>query len=1097
MASKKTPQPPDHTDRELITSELETTMLVEAAAGTGKTTAMIARMVALLAAGKCRTETLAAVTFTRKAAAELRARFQVALEKAVATAQEPSRTRLEEAVTSVERCFIGTIHSFCARLLRERPVEAGVDVGFQEMDEQGDARLRQQAWDQYVATLLATDAPILAELESLGLELGDLGPTFLKFCDYPDVEEWPATKVSLPDLEPARQQLRDYLRHMRQLWGTLPEAPGRDKLMPKYRSIPEVARYTDITTPAGLMAVLERFSELKDPDVVQKQWPGKRDQAKAELARWNAFASQIAQPLLQTWREHRYEPILRAIMPAGEQYDHLRQEAGSLNYQDLLMKAAALLRDKPQIRRYFRKRFTHLLVDEFQDTDPIQAEVMLLLTAESTTETDWWKCRPVHGSLFVVGDPKQSIYRFRRADIATYNRVRQIIEKSGGRVVALSANFRTLGPLVEWINGAFDQVFPAEATIHTPAKRPMLVGRDDGAVGELAGLWTLRIPQQYGNQADIAEYEADLVARTIRAAIREGRSVPRSAKELERGAKSEATAGDFMIITRQKSRLSIYGRKLQELGVPCQITGGTSLNEVDELRLLYTCLFAVTRPDDPVALVATLRSELFGISDADLYDFKRAGGVFSFHAAIPNGLKPPAADEFQDAFTRLRKYALWLAKLPPVSAIERVLADLGLPVMACTSASGTTQAGSLAKGIELLRQQQTGSWTAADLVEYLGQIVQLQEKHDGVSARPYDAPAVRIMNLHKTKGLEAPIVFLVDPSGESDHDVDLHIDRSGDRVHGYLAVCGEKQGWQTPLLAHPVGWARHAAEEQRFRDAENERLLYVAATRAGAMLTITQRDKKNQANPWQFFEPYMGECPLAADPGTQVADVSKPVSVTDRSVHDSVQAIQQRWETISRPTYATAAIKAISVDDGIPAATMGEHGTEWGTVIHLLLETVMRCPKADLQQITLSALADQGLAPGMAETAVQTVRQVMESAVWQRAQVSRRRLVEVPLQIQIPASMATATSVPLLLRGVIDLTFWEQEGWIIVDYKTDRVTSAKVPGLVEHYAGQLRTYADVWQKTVSSPVREIGLYFTHLGLYEKVPMSSPSRDMST
>ena len=115
-----------------------------------------------------------------------------------------------------------------------------------------------------------------------------------------------------------------------------------------------------------------------------------------------------------------------------------------------------------------------------------------------------------------------------------------------------------------------------------------------------------------------------------------------------------------------------------------------------------------------------------------------------------------------------------------VSAIEKIVADLGLTVLAGMAAGGTIQAGSLAKGIELLRTQQAGLWTAADLAEYLGQIVEKEEKHDGVPARPHEVPAVRIMNLHKVKGLEAPVVFLVDPAGESDHDVDLHIDRSGE-----------------------------------------------------------------------------------------------------------------------------------------------------------------------------------------------------------------------------------------------------------------------------------------------------------------------------
>jgi len=126
------------------------------------------------------------------------------------------------------------------------------------------------------------------------------------------------------------------------------------------------------------------------------------------------------------------------------------------------------------------------------------------------------------------------------------------------------------------------------------------------------------------------------------------------------------------------------------------------------------------------------------------------------------------------------------------------------------------------QGIELLRTQQAGLWTAADLAEYLGQIVEQKEKHDGVPARPHEAPAVRIMNLHKVKGLEAPAVFLVDPAGESDHDVDLHIDRSGDNVRGYLAIFGEAQGWQSPpLVAHPQGWDTLATEE---RDSGTRRI---------------------------------------------------------------------------------------------------------------------------------------------------------------------------------------------------------------------------------------------------------------------------------
>jgi len=494
------PLPPDHEQRQLVVSELDTTMLVEAAAGTGKTTCMIDRMVALLREGKCLIETMAAVTFTRKTAAELRARFQVALERETRAADGTARQRLKAALDSIDRCFTGTIHSFCARLLRERPVEAGVDLAFQELDEQVDYRLRQQAWDYYVAALFARDDPILRELDELGVtglltkaetilvELNELGldvdqlaGMFVQLASFPDVEEWPADKVQFPDLAPVLTQVEDYLRHMAAL-APFPADRGNDKLMDLYERLPRLYRHVNRQRDAEVMNFLAQFRTVH---VVQKQWPGGRQQGKPEKDRWENFVNGTVDPLINLWLEKRYEAVIRAIRPAVEVYNRLRQQAGGLNFQDLLLRAALLLRDKLAIRRYFRSRFTHLLVDEFQDTDPIQAEVMLLLTADDPGQMHWRQCRPVPGSLFLVGDPKQSIYRFRRADIVTYEQVKEIVTQNNGKVVPLTANFRSSPELVDWYNATFTNVFPAVANTYEPANCPMLVGRSDQSEGKL------------------------------------------------------------------------------------------------------------------------------------------------------------------------------------------------------------------------------------------------------------------------------------------------------------------------------------------------------------------------------------------------------------------------------------------------------------------------------------------------------------------------------------------------------------------------------------------------------------------------------------
>ncbi len=282
----------------------------------------------------------------------------------------------------------------------------------------------------------------------------------------------------------------------------------------------------------------------------------------------------------------RYSLIVKVLRPALVVYDRLRRDAGGLNFQDLLLNAAKMLREYPAIRRYFRGRFTHLLVDEFQDTDPIQAEVMLLLTAGDPNETHWRRCKPASGSLFVVGDPKQSIYRFRCADIVTYGEVKRMIEATGGRVVSLSANFRTRAPLVEWINQTFAERFPAHATDIAPAHSPFQVGRLDERTGDFAGLYLFTASG--ANKQEILSHETAVVARTIRHAIACKRTVPRSQRE--RDEPESAQPGDFLIVTRNTKNLSRYAHELQELGVPHQVTGGTSLNESEELALLCTCL---------------------------------------------------------------------------------------------------------------------------------------------------------------------------------------------------------------------------------------------------------------------------------------------------------------------------------------------------------------------------------------------------------------------------------------------------------------------------------------------------------------------------
>jgi ATP-dependent helicase/nuclease subunit A len=1084
----------DQAARESIRFDLDTTLLVEAAAGTGKTTSLVGRMVELIATGRCEIGRLAAVTFTRKAAAELRGRFTALLEQETGAAAGERAARLAAALAHAERCFIGTIHSFCARLLRERPIEAGVDPAFEEIDADADELLRERAWEQFVAELYAGGDPRVVRLADIGLHLGQLKASFMTFAAYPDVEEWPAPEVRLGDLVPARQALERYLARIRALLPDFPEERGTDRLMARYESIERLARHRDLASPVRMLEVLEEFD--RPHGAIQKYWPGgAKGPVKAEMETWEIFRDEVAGPFVARWLEMRYATVIPLLQDAVAVYDRLRFDAGVLNFQDLLLKSSQLLREQPRVRAYFRRRFTHLLVDEFQDTDPLQAEVVLYLTASDPRESDWRACRPAPGSLFVVGDPKQSIYRFRRADIVTYQIVKEIIREAGGAIVALDASFRTLPELVAWGNDIFSPpVFPEAEDRYAPAAHLLAPGRPPAAPG--AGPVGTSIITVAGPPASGGEdTDEKRIARYIRDALDRGLPVARPPSCGGEPTASPAQPGDFLIVTWRRQHLQDYGAALQELGIPHQVSGGSAWGQVGELGLLAGCLRAIVEPENAVALVGALRGELFGVSDVELYDFTRAGGRLSYNAPLPAGLEQQTQAHFETAFARLRCGAGWLRTMPPVAALERIAADLDLMLRALAGPGGDGRAGGIGKAFAILRAQSDELGSAAGVVDLLERLIAEQTPFDGLPARAPAGSVVRVMNLHKVKGLEAPVVFLADPGGKPRGGALLHVDRSGERIVGYLAVEQQLGQYARKTLAHPHDWDDFEEEERNFAEAERTRLLYVAATRAGNHLVVTRRPGRgSHFSPWEFFRDYLDGAPELPDPGPQRAPATASVTVSAADVAAAEAGIAARWRRATAATFAVRGAKelAVSAAELQRRPTAGEHGTEWGTVIHFLLEAALREPGRDLAAPARAALEAQGLPGARVAEALALVAAVRSSAIWQRASAAERLLVEVPFAIclqpgdpLLPASGGAAGGVPLLVRGVVDLVFREAGGWVIVDWKTD---AARTPDALaeraRHYAPQVRLYADIWTRITGEQVVERGLFFTAANHYE-------------
>jgi ATP-dependent helicase/nuclease subunit A len=1096
----------DADGRGKIRGELRKTLLVEAGAGSGKTTEMVNRMLALIASGECEIERLAAVTYTRKAAAELRDRFELELAKAWRTISPGiERDRIATASKHFSRACIGTVHSFCARILREFPIEAGLDLNFQELDEREAQAWASQAWSEYIDSLHTDDnKAMLDEVRSLRFDVRDAEKGFFSFVANSDISNWPTDDLDFQSvvkrLEERRvlDQVSEFVDRIRGLVAEFPPASerGSDKFMSGYESIEHLCDNLRLDNPSELLECLQAFPKM-DKDPVQKYWPRGRDDAKNEGEIYRTLYSQVIAPAILDLFAARYRIVIELYRKTLDHFRDMKKRARVLNFQDLLTTTAEMLRRSREVREFLRDRYTHLLVDEFQDTDPLQAEIMFLLTADDPDETDWQQCRPRPGSLFVVGDPKQSIYRFKRGDIQTYQLVKEKIAKVG-EVVALTKNHRTRKEIVTWFNEVFSTKFPETATPASPVFEPMAAAREDANSEATEQVVIRKWVASEQNKDSLVPQDAATVARQIDKMLQDKRPLPRKESELRAGIPEHATPGDFMIIHLKKDELHRYASELRNREIPVQVTGGAAFSAgLIELETLRDLLIALTEPENPIALVAVLRGAMFGINDEDLYAFQQAGGRFHFLA--PQSEDSSKVSRIHDAFQQLAGFSKLLKTLPPVTAVEQIVEESGLLASALVS-EDSTAASTLLLAIEKLRLLQADVCSPAQLAQLLQEMVEQRLEVDSLPIRDHGVAPVRIMNLHKAKGLEAPIVFLANPTGEYSHTISLAIDRRAGETQGYLAIFREGKNRGTLIAAHS-SWSTQEESEGEFLKWEKSRLRYVAATRAGVQLNISHKGFRPGDSPWTELADAIANPPenlgqsdnnldANADRGTEERrSAVDSVEVPATSIDDALRHIADRRDQLLAPSYAMVSAKEFEKGKGAARqrseVEVDFKGPAWGTVIHQLLEMAIIDPTADLRILAVSAAQEAGLLIEAADEAVEVVNAVLQSDFWNRVKNAQQRLVEVPFAITLlPAE--DSNPLPTTVKGVIDLAFREEDQWVIVDYKTDVINPDGLKQLAETYRGQIETYRKFWMQIVKQPVKEAGVFSVRLKQFQVV-----------
>ena len=852
----------DGDGRRRIRESLDESLLVEAAAGTGKTTVLVDRLVQVLAEGRARVDRVVAVTFTRKAAGELKLRLRQGLDRAY-TACDPEhdqerRQRLSAAVARLEEAHIGTIHSFCAELLRRRPVEAGVDPAFREMDEEESASLYEQAFRSWIEERLNDLPPGLERaLRRLAAQPSGDGSSPIErlmgagrqLVDWRDFDT-PWQRLEL-DLAMEIDRLIDLARSLFELRAQgKPHDPlfqsmdGLEDFVAWVERSDALAARRDYAEIEALLLQLLRDLRWKDrrtgrtthfaPNLARRDVIEARDRLIGELAQFERRAGADLAHLLQ-----------QELGDVLVEYEALKLKSGRLDFLDLLVRCRDLLRDHGAARRYFQGLFDCLFVDELQDTDPLQAEILLLLSADDAEEVRYRHVRPVAGKLFLVGDPKQSIYRFRRADVLLYQGLAEQLAQAGVDRIHLSRSFRATQPLQTAVNDAFRHRMRQDTRAGQADYVPLEGDRPETATRP--SLIALPAPAPFGyrnvSKKEVEACMPETVAAFVHWLVQDsGWTV----EDPEGSGPVPIQPRHVCLIFRRfmswgRDVTAEYLQHLESRGVDHVLVGGRSFHQREEVESLRAALTAIEWPDDTLAVYATLRGELFGFADDALLRYLNVVGPLHPLAA---GADPgeetgqsqgTPSEDLDEELEALGEALLLLADLhrrrnevPIAQTLNRLLTATRAQAGFAFRPAGNQVLVNVQRIIDMARGFEVrGGLSFRGFVEHLDDAA----KSGAPSASPMleeGAEGVRLMTAHAAKGLEFPVVILADPT----------CNLAGKEPSRFLdaerRLCAQKILGCSPeeLLAN------RDTELERDR-AEAVRLAYVAATRARDLLVVS------------------------------------------------------------------------------------------------------------------------------------------------------------------------------------------------------------------------------------------------------------------
>jgi ATP-dependent exoDNAse (exonuclease V) beta subunit len=1054
-------RPIDHEARERARRELQTSFVLEAGAGTGKTTLLVDRIETLVRQGAATLDRIAAVTFTENAATTMKLRLRERLERLASDSGVPSleRERSAAALDVLERAPICTIHALCAAMLQERPLECDVVPGFRMADETEADVLFAEAWEEWLADRLtgtddvlleALDADIPLEGQRLYGERSSLRGLARQLVEQRDLR--PLTGSSESDPALGRAEL--LMRAERGLELSALAKPG-DVLAARLQSLAQYAEAARGLEGRALVAHLALLEGIPKSFGHRPKWPSEAALAEARgIAAW----TKQAQESWSAWKaESLHGRLVSALLGVVEAYQRKKAERGLLDFLDLLLKARDALRDRESVRRYFEERFRYLIIDEFQDTDPLQVEIAQMLSGHAA------------GDLVVVGDAKQSIYRFRRAEVALFRKVSEQARAQSGRdVLHLTQNFRSRPAILRFVNRAFGELIQASSEAGQPAYEPI---EPPPLLPEEPSVVALGFDAAFEEGEGLLRAEANALAAFIAEAARGGFSV----RDPETAEARKSRAGDVMVLARRLTQMRILEDALVAAGLRFTVEGGKSFFDRQEVHETLAALNAIEDPSDRVSLVGALRSSFFGVSDRDIVSYALSGGALWLGA--PDMDKPGAAC-LGPALELLERLHRERTRLSVAALLERLFDETRILAALTLTRRGEARIANLEKVVALARQAtELGVLTVRGFARLVAErITSAREEPDLPTTRPGDPDTLRILSVHKAKGLEAPIVVLYDSADELRPRAEtIPLWDEGSIAIGFRAGC------------QPPRWEELKGREEARGWAEGRRLLYVACTRARDWLVIPK--PPGDARTGSFWKELVAYLPAESDADVVVMDAATlRVPSRDEEAPDlralaaaeGGDALAARWDqtrreeiqaAAQRPFVPISATQAAGRTAPPPVATGGA-GREFGRLVHRILEWIPLDQPEHARPMAEALAPGFGLDAAAAARAADAVSRVLALPVMQRARRAQQLYRELPLVFPDGSD---------LVEGVIDLAFEEDGELVIVDYKTDAIADEQALAQAAHHAPQLQLYGRGLAQARGQRVRERLVLFTTPG----------------